>query len=140
VLLVDEPFVGLDQPGRAALLALVREAAESEAAVLVSTHQTEYLAQANRLRWPARRRLVYDGKPTSRAEERSWVNAGCGWMTQGSMPQVRAQLSYGSSGRIRVAAQYAASIAPRLRASPEGRLRRGYGAAVFQQAPRDRSS
>jgi len=69
VLLVDEPFVGLDQPGRAALLALVREAAESEAAVLVSTHQTEYLAQANRCVGLRDGRLVYDGKPTSRAEE-----------------------------------------------------------------------
>jgi ABC-type multidrug transport system ATPase subunit len=69
-LLVDEPFVGLDQPGRAALLDLIREAAESEAAVVVSTHQAEYLSQANRCVGLRDGRVVYDGKPTSRAQEK----------------------------------------------------------------------
>ena len=69
VLLVDEPFVGLDQPGRATLLELLSEAAEAEAAVVVSTHQTEYLGQASRCVGLRDGHVMYDGKPTSQAEK-----------------------------------------------------------------------
>jgi ABC-type multidrug transport system ATPase subunit len=70
VLLVDEPFVGLDQPGRAALLELLAEAAEAGAALVVSTHQSEYLARASRCVGLRDGSVVYDGKPTPKAEER----------------------------------------------------------------------
>ncbi|MGH2719952.1 MAG: ABC transporter ATP-binding protein, partial [Actinomycetota bacterium] len=68
VMLVDEPFVGLDSPGRAALLELLRTSAEDGAAVVVSTHQTEYLRQASRCLGLRDGTKIYDGKPTERAE------------------------------------------------------------------------
>lgn len=69
LMLVDEPFVGLDQPGRAALLELLREAADAGAAVLVSTHQTEYLSQATRCVGMRDGKVVYDGKPSEKAQK-----------------------------------------------------------------------
>lgn len=68
VMLVDEPFVGLDAPGRAALLELLRTSAEDGAAVIVSTHQTEYLRQATRCLGLRDGTKVYDGKPSAKAE------------------------------------------------------------------------
>ncbi|HWD09184.1 MAG TPA: ABC transporter ATP-binding protein [Actinomycetota bacterium] len=68
VMLVDEPFVGLDTPGRAALLELLRTSAEDGAAVIVSTHQTEFLRQATRCLGLRDGTKVYDGKPTAKAE------------------------------------------------------------------------
>lgn len=68
VMLVDEPFVGLDSPGRAALLELLRTSAEDGAAIIVSTHQTEYLNQATRCVGLRDGKLIYDGKPTQKAE------------------------------------------------------------------------
>ncbi|GAC1365913.1 MAG: ABC transporter ATP-binding protein [Actinomycetota bacterium] len=69
LMLVDEPFVGLDQPGRAALLELLSEAAAGGASVLVSTHQTEYLGQASRCVGMRDGKIVYDGKPTEKAQK-----------------------------------------------------------------------
>jgi len=69
VLLVDEPFVGLDQPGQETLLELLGEAADNGAAVIVSTHQVEYLGQASRCIGLRDGKLMYDGKPTDRAEQ-----------------------------------------------------------------------
>jgi len=69
VLLVDEPFVGLDQPGQETLLELLGEAAGNGAAVIVSTHQVEYLGQASRCVGLRDGKLIYDGKPTDRAEQ-----------------------------------------------------------------------
>jgi len=69
VLLVDEPFVGLDQPGQETLLELLGEAAGNGAAVIVSTHQVEYLGQASRCIGLRDGKLMYDGKPTDRAEQ-----------------------------------------------------------------------
>jgi ABC-type multidrug transport system ATPase subunit len=68
VLLVDEPFVGLDEPGRRALVELLAEAAASKAAVIVSTHQSEYLAQASRCVGLRDGKVVYDGKPSPKSE------------------------------------------------------------------------
>lgn len=68
VMLVDEPFVGLDSPGRAALLDLLRTSAQDGAAVIVSTHQTEYLRQATRCLGLRDGAKIYDGKPTPKAE------------------------------------------------------------------------
>jgi ABC-2 type transport system ATP-binding protein len=48
LLLVDEPFVGLDAPGKAALLELLKEAGK-ESAVVVSTHELSFLEQADRV-------------------------------------------------------------------------------------------
>ena len=69
LMLVDEPFVGLDQPGRAALLELLHEAAAAGAAILVSTHQTEYLSQATRCVGMRDGKVVYDGKPSDKAQK-----------------------------------------------------------------------
>lgn len=48
LLLVDEPFVGLDASGRDALVALLFESAEAGAAVVVSTHELGFLERATR--------------------------------------------------------------------------------------------
>lgn len=48
VLTVDEPFVGLDPSGQAALTELLRDAAGSGACVIVATHQLEFLDHASR--------------------------------------------------------------------------------------------
>lgn len=63
VLLVDEPFVGLDAPGRDAFVELIDDAGAAGAAVVVATHQLEYVNRADRgvaLRDGA---VVYDGPP-----------------------------------------------------------------------------
>jgi ABC-2 type transport system ATP-binding protein len=48
VLLVDEPFVGLDPAGQRALTELLVETAASGACVVVATHQLEFLGRADR--------------------------------------------------------------------------------------------
>jgi ABC-type multidrug transport system ATPase subunit len=48
VLLVDEPFVGLDPQGQVALTELLVEAASAGAAVVVATHQLSFLEHATR--------------------------------------------------------------------------------------------
>ena len=48
ILLVDEPFVGLDPQGQSALTELLVEAASAGAAVLVATHQLGFLEHASR--------------------------------------------------------------------------------------------
>ena len=48
ILLVDEPFVGLDPHGQGALTELLVEAASAGAAVLVATHQLSFLSNATR--------------------------------------------------------------------------------------------
>jgi ABC-2 type transport system ATP-binding protein len=49
VLLVDEPFVGLDTAGREALLELFRRAHADGATLLVATHELTTVAEAGRL-------------------------------------------------------------------------------------------
>lgn len=48
VLVVDEPFVGIDTPGRLALRSLLDTAVAGGAAVVVATHQLDYAAKAGR--------------------------------------------------------------------------------------------
>ena len=48
VLLVDEPFVGLDPAGQEALTDLLQGSAEAGAAVLVATHQLAFLQHCSR--------------------------------------------------------------------------------------------
>jgi ABC-2 type transport system ATP-binding protein len=64
VLLVDEPFVGLDAPGKEALLALLDEAHESGAAVVVATHDPLYVERVDRVLALRDGELVHDGPTT----------------------------------------------------------------------------
>jgi len=61
VLVVDEPFVGLDQAGKAALLDLLDDAADSGATVVVATHQMEYVDRASRCLALRDGELTHDG-------------------------------------------------------------------------------
>lgn len=63
VLIVDEPFVGLDPPGREAFVNLMEEAAEGGATVVVATHQLDYAATADRCVALRDGAVVYDGAP-----------------------------------------------------------------------------
>ena len=64
VLLVDEPFVGIDEAGRRALRALLDAAAEAGTAVVVATHQLDYAASAARCIAFRDGQVVHDGAPT----------------------------------------------------------------------------
>lgn len=61
VLVVDEPFVGLDQSGKEALLELLDDAADSGATVVVATHQLEYVDRATRCIALRDGELTHDG-------------------------------------------------------------------------------
>jgi ABC-type multidrug transport system ATPase subunit len=61
VLLVDEPFVGLDPAGQQALTELLTAAREAGAAVVVATHQLGFLEQASRCIALRDGNVVYDG-------------------------------------------------------------------------------
>jgi ABC-2 type transport system ATP-binding protein len=64
LLLVDEPFVGLDRPGREALLALVNEAHRRGAAMLIATHELQTIGGAQRVVALRDGAIVYDGPPS----------------------------------------------------------------------------
>jgi len=64
VLLVDEPFVGLDQAGRATLLELLLSAHHDGAAMLIATHELSAAHDGDRLIALAAGELIYDGVPT----------------------------------------------------------------------------
>jgi ABC-2 type transport system ATP-binding protein len=61
VLLVDEPFVGLDAEGRRALLDLLDEAREGGATVVVATHDPEVIDRFERGLMLANGEVVHDG-------------------------------------------------------------------------------
>ena len=63
VMLVDEPFVGLDQAGKNTLLELLDEAAASGATLLVATHELAFVSRVQRLLALRDGALVYDGAP-----------------------------------------------------------------------------
>jgi ABC-2 type transport system ATP-binding protein len=63
LLLVDEPFVGLDPPGRQALVELLADAAAAGATVVVATHQLEFATQVDRCVALRDGAVVYDGPP-----------------------------------------------------------------------------
>jgi ABC-2 type transport system ATP-binding protein len=63
LLLVDEPFVGLDAAGRDALLGLLDQAAADEATLVVATHELAFLDHADRMLVLAEGELVVDGPP-----------------------------------------------------------------------------
>jgi ABC-type multidrug transport system ATPase subunit len=64
LMLVDEPFVGLDQGGREALLALLAEAHSAGAALLVATHELQTVAGAQRVVALRDGAIVFDGPPS----------------------------------------------------------------------------
>ena len=70
VLLVDEPFVGLDQPGKRALTALMVDAAQQGATVVVATHALEFTEVAERCVGLRDGELAYDGAATVADVER----------------------------------------------------------------------
>ena len=63
LLLVDEPFVGLDRIGREALLELLRGAHAGGATLLVATHELATVREGTRLLALSGGELVYDGSP-----------------------------------------------------------------------------
>lgn len=66
LLLVDEPFVGLDAPGREAVVSLVEESASDGAAVVVATHQPDYVAASQRCVAMRDGAVVHDGPLSER--------------------------------------------------------------------------
>ena len=65
VVLVDEPFVGLDRAGRAALLELFDDVHADGATLVVATHELADAGRADRLLALRDGALVYDGPPDS---------------------------------------------------------------------------
>jgi ABC-type multidrug transport system ATPase subunit len=63
VLLVDEPFVGLDANGKTTLLELLDEAAAGGATLVVATHELTFVNKVGRLLALRDGALVYDGSP-----------------------------------------------------------------------------
>lgn len=63
LLLIDEPFVGLDPGGRDAFTELMDDASQAGATVVVATHQLEYVKTADRCVALRDGALVYDGPP-----------------------------------------------------------------------------
>lgn len=65
VLLVDEPFVGLDETGKRSLLELLDDAAASGCTLLVATHELSFVDRVQRLLALRDGELVYDGAPAA---------------------------------------------------------------------------
>jgi len=70
LLLVDEPFVGLDQPGKRALIELLVDAHGQGATVVVATHALEFVDVAERCVALRDGELAYDGAATVADVER----------------------------------------------------------------------
>jgi ABC-type multidrug transport system ATPase subunit len=62
LLLVDEPFVGLDQPGKLVLLELLEEVQSDGAATVVATHDPAYVDRVDRSIALRDGEVVFDGK------------------------------------------------------------------------------
>ncbi len=63
VLLVDEPFVGLDSAGKDALIGLLEQAADEGATLLVATHELSYVERVERVIALRDGALAFDGRP-----------------------------------------------------------------------------
>ncbi len=63
LLLIDEPFAGLDASGQAALLSLIVEAREKRSAVVVATHDQSLVRHFDRAVVLSEGHLSYDGDP-----------------------------------------------------------------------------
>ncbi len=64
LLIFDEPFVGLDQRGKNALIDLIRHEAKGKSAVLVATHSEEFLSVADSMVGMSEGEVVYRGSPS----------------------------------------------------------------------------
>ena len=65
LLLVDEPFVGLDAPGKASLLELLDEANADGAAIVVATHDPQFVERVTRCIALRDGEVIHDGKATA---------------------------------------------------------------------------
>ncbi|MFM8946597.1 MAG: ABC transporter ATP-binding protein [Actinomycetota bacterium] len=74
VLLVDEPFVGLDATGRDALLALLDTAGERGATLLVATHEPSFLERVPRVVALRNGARMFDG-PARDESARAWLHS-----------------------------------------------------------------
>lgn len=63
LLLVDEPFVGLDAAGKDAFVGLLQEALTEKATVIVATHEPSLLARFDRCLALSEGQIRYDGPP-----------------------------------------------------------------------------
>jgi ABC-type multidrug transport system ATPase subunit len=70
VLVVDEPFVGLDQPGKRALLDLIVDAHRQGATVVVATHALEFVDVAQRCVGLRDGEIAFDGLASTADVER----------------------------------------------------------------------
>jgi ABC-type multidrug transport system ATPase subunit len=64
LLLVDEPFLGLDEPGKQALPAVVDTASQQGATLLIATHELSFVKQVGRLLALRDGQMIYDGSPS----------------------------------------------------------------------------
>jgi|RhiMethySRZTD1v2_1073278.scaffolds.fasta_scaffold1298669_1 ABC-type multidrug transport system ATPase subunit len=64
LLLVDEPFVGLDAPGRESLLVLLDEASDAGATLVIATHDPTFVERVDRCIALRDGRVVHDGAAT----------------------------------------------------------------------------
>lgn len=62
LLLIDEPFVGLDTPGQETLVDVLGDIAQQGASVIVSTHQLDLVPRATRCVGLRDGEMVYDGE------------------------------------------------------------------------------
>ena len=65
LLLVDEPFVGLDTPGQEALVEILGDVAADGASILCSTHQLDLVPAATRCVGLRDGEVSYDGEPSA---------------------------------------------------------------------------
>ncbi len=65
VMLIDEPFVGLDTPGQETLVEILGDVVEQGATVVCSTHQLDLVPKATRCIGLQDGALVYDGPVTA---------------------------------------------------------------------------
>ncbi len=64
LMLIDEPFVGLDRAGRSALLDLIAWAHDDGATLVVATHELASVTSSDRLIALSDGRVIFDGDPS----------------------------------------------------------------------------
>jgi ABC-type multidrug transport system ATPase subunit len=74
ILLVDEPFVGLDATGREGLLGLLDDAAGRGATLLVATHEPSFLSRVPRVIALRNGTLMFDG-PAQDGSVGAWLHS-----------------------------------------------------------------
>ncbi len=74
LLVVDEPFVGLDTTGKAALLSLFDDASRRGATLVVATHEPSFLDRVDRVVILRNGDIAHDGSPTDEFV-RSWIHS-----------------------------------------------------------------